>query len=288
MKADAFSVSRSMADHARRGPASLPPSPAERAGSARGSVHKVMSALLVAGVALSVSACDAPKGESGAASASVSAKPAPPPKPAKRTTMPELLIDEMGPYFDGRRADVSKAAGKAKLKSILKELPIDGKRVTLRVLKKAKVPWVAEAVWQLGEAGAPEVLIKTDGRGDLPKELLVVPESRLGGTPDPCTVAIMVTDSLAIGVWPFKGGGGTRSNKGMAGPDLSKAAIGLEKVLKRCKSTTAFFSGSEKHTWENAYNVGALLHITDKEKKIQSLVLLHNEPVAGRKVKLSK
>ncbi len=247
------------------------------------------AAWLLLGLVAAAASCDAPKAEPHAASASAAAKkPAPPAPPAKRTTMPELLIDELGVYFDGRRADVRKDSGKKKLKAIIAKLPIDGKQVTVRVLKKAKVQWVAEALWQLGEAGAPQVLIKTDGRGDMPKELVVVPESRLGGKPDGCSVTAMVTDDLSTAVWPISGGGGTRHRKGFAGPDLSHTGETLEKKLSRCNSTSAFFSASSKVIWEHAYNIGALLRKSDKDKHIQSLVLLYNEPVAGRKVKLGK
>ena len=60
---------------------------------------------------------------------------------------------------------------------------IVGKPVTLQVDKKAKTSHVAAVVAALGDAGAPKVTIKTDGRNDLAKEIAVTPQGRVTSAP---------------------------------------------------------------------------------------------------------
>ena len=211
--------------------------------------------------------------------------PTPPPAPTW-DKMPDMLVDELGAYIGGRRAsELDKTKGQQTLAEIVKALPIKGEQVSLRVIKKAKMKDVAEVVWALGKAGAPEVLIKTDARDDLPKELVVVPENQLDEV-DPCSLAAMVTDKADTGVWGFSSQGGTRHRKGFAGPDLTNTEETMRKGLKRCESDTAFFSAAYNMPWEHAYSMGALFMKADDDKKIKRLVLCGDEPVAGRPIKL--
>src|SRR5262245_27194206 len=124
------------------------------------------SLLLCTIAAVSLAACDdPPKPAAGASSAKASAAPAattaaPTPTPAaKPTTMPELTVDDDGPYLGGQRAKLGEPTGLEKLTKIVKDLPIDGKPVTLVVTKKAKVSAVAATVAAFGDAGAPKVVI---------------------------------------------------------------------------------------------------------------------------------
>jgi len=202
--------------------------------------------------------------------------------------MPDMVVDDLGAYIGGRRAsDLGKTKGKQALTEIVKALPIKGQRVTLRVVKKAKMVDVAEVVWALGEQGAPEVLVKTDARDDLVKELVLVPENRLSDV-KPCSVTAMVTDKADTGVWNFGSKGGTRHRKGFAGPDLTNTEKTMTRKLANCESDTAFFSAAYNMPWEHAYSMGALMLKSDEQKKIERLVLLAEEPVAGRPVKLRK
>ena len=128
--------------------------------------------------------------------------------------MPELLVDNEGPYLGGTRINLADAQGAEKLAKLVKELPINGAPVTLIVEKKAKTPYVAAVVAALGEAGAPKITIKTDGRDDLPKEITVTPEVRISTLPA-CTVTTMVLKDLSTAIWPVKGGTDA-SNRGAA------------------------------------------------------------------------
>ena len=220
-----------------------------------------------------------------------SARPPPPAAstPTEWKTMPEVTVDELGAYIGGERAELAKKGGLQKLQDIVGRLPINGKTVTMAGNRNARVQDVATVVWELGKAGAPSVIIKTEGRSDLAGEILVTPESQVKPDDIPaCSVAVTVTDDLDTGVWLLKGGGGNKHRKGFAGPDVSNTEESIKKKLKGCDSKFAFFSGSHKHKWLHAFSMGAVIRRADSDKKIDKIVLLTDEPVAGREVTLRK
>jgi len=243
-------------------------------------------------VVTTTAACDDDKSKTGAAaSASASAAAAPtattPPKPK---TMPALIVDSLGPYLGQTRVDMKQENWPDKLAAAVKDLPINGEQVTLIAEKKARTPDVAAVVAELGRAGAPKVLIKTDGRDDVPKELLVTPPDKVSSPPG-CSVTVSVLKDLSTAVWPFKGGLGKKHRKGFAGPDLSNTGDAIKKDLAACDSSYAFFSADDSVTWEMAYNLAGTLKVVDDKsdkKKIDTLVLLAESPVAGRAVTLKK
>jgi biopolymer transport protein ExbD len=245
--------------------------------------------------AVGLTACDDPPKPAGdAASATATAAPPTGATPAptstdrpKPTTMPELIVDPDGPYLGGYRVNLGDAAGAEKLTKIVKDLPINGKAVTLQVDKKAKISSVAAVVTALGDAGAPRITIKTEGRNDLPKELTVTPESRLSSAPA-CSIVVSVLKDLSTAVWPLKGAQAKKQRKGLAGPDLSHTGETLEKDLAACDSTTAFFSGDDSVGWESVFNLAGTVLVSDKKKRLETFVLLSEEPVAGRAVTLRK
>jgi hypothetical protein len=219
----------------------------------------------------------------------VSSDPVPKERKPKFDKMPDMAVDNLGAYIGGfRAADLDKEQGRLKLKEIVEALPIKGEQVTLRVIKKAKMQDVVETVWALGKKGAPTVLIKTDARDELGKELVVTPQNQIKD-PKGCSVCTMVTDKASTGVWPFKGGMGQRHRKGFAGPDLSGTQEALEKNLKRCDSDTGFFTAAYNMPWEHGFAMGALFKKADPDDRIQQIVLLDGDTtVAGRAVKLRK
>ena len=247
--------------------------------------------LALISLALLVAACDDPPKPTGASSSpSASATSAPAPKAAeapKPKKMPDLLVDPEGPFLGGRRVDLAAQNGKEKLAQVVKDLPIEGKPVTLTVEKKAKTSYVAAVVTALGEAGAPKVTIKTDGRDDLPKEVAVTPEPRVAAPPA-CSLVATVRKELSTAVWPVKGGTAKNQRKGFAGPDLTLTGEVVGKELERCDSTVAFFSGDDGVPWETAFNLAGTIVRADAKKRIDTLVLLREEPVAGRAVTLGK
>jgi biopolymer transport protein ExbD len=251
--------------------------------------------VLLALLAAAPIGCDEPSKPGGAASAAPAAStapattaPTPAPEPApKPKTMPELTVDEDGPYLGGQRVKLSDADGAAKLAKIVGDLPIEGKPVVLIADKRAKVSNVAAVVTALGEAGAPKVTIKTEGRKDLPHQIDVTPESRVA-SPPACSVVVTVLKDLSTAIWPVKGGRAKKQRKGLAGPDLSHTGEQLEKDLAHCESTMAFFSGDESLGWELAFNLAGTVLNADGKKRVDTLVLLREEPVAGREVTVGK
>jgi biopolymer transport protein ExbD len=247
-------------------------------------------ALPLLAIAALLAACDdaPPKPAAGTgASATPTATVAAPTTPAKPKGMPDLLVDNDGPYLAGTRINLVDPQGPEKLAKIVKELPINGQQVTLTVEKKAKTSYVAAVVAALGYAGAPTVKIKTDGRDDLPKEITVTPEVRVAALPA-CTVTTMVLKDLSTAIWPVKGGTAKKQRKGMAGPDLSNTGEQITKDLAGCDATLALFSGDESVPWENAFNLAGTTLKADEKKKLETLVLLREAPVAGRAVTITK
>jgi biopolymer transport protein ExbD len=244
---------------------------------------------LLSSTAILLAGCGDPKpsGTASSAAATTAAAPAEPPTPPKPKTMPHLIVDAMGPYLNGQRVEMTQEGAAAKVAKIVKELPIEGKPVTLIAEKKAKTPHVAIVVSELGLAGAPKVLIKTDGRDDLPKEITVTPDSRVSNPPG-CSVSATVMKDLSTAVWPFKGGLGRRHRKGFAGPDLSHTAEQLKKDLAACDSSMAFFSGDDSIGWEMTYNLAGTVLNSDEKKRIDTLVIPREAPVAGRPLTLGK
>jgi len=131
------------------------------------------------------------------------------------------------------------------------------------------------------------VTIKTDGRGDLPKEIAVTPESK-GAAPPGCAVVTMVLKDLSTAVWAVKGGVGKKQGKGLAGPDLSRAGDQLTKDLAACDAHVAYFSGDDAVPWELVFSLAGTTIKADEKKKIEALVLLRETPVAGRPVAIGK
>src|SRR5262245_17022785 len=88
-------------------------------------------------VALLALGCDDPKSGSASgsgattssASQAVSAKPEPP----KSKGMPNLLVDAEGPYIGAERVKMTDPNAAEKLTKLVKDLPIEGKPVTLIV-----------------------------------------------------------------------------------------------------------------------------------------------------------
>ncbi len=242
-------------------------------------------------VAASTIGCDEPKasGTQAAASAkpSAAAPATPPPKP---TRMPALIVDSLGPNLGITRIDVKAENWREKLAKAVKELPIKDEPVTVIAEKKAATPYVAALVDELGKAGAQKIILKTDGRDDVPKELAITPPSKISAPPG-CSLTVSVLKDLSTAVWPLKGGLGKKQRKGLAGPDLSNTADIIKRDLAACDSSYAFFSADDSITWEMAYNLAGTLKVVDDKsdkKKIETLVLLAESPVAGRPVALGK
>jgi len=250
----------------------------------------LLLAVIALSLATSATACDDPPKPGAASSASAKgsagAAPAPTERP-KPTSMPDILVDNDGPYIGGSRVKMGDPDTAARLAKLVKDLPINGKAVTIRADRKAKPSHVSAVVEALGDAGAPKITIKTEGRNDLPKEISVTPESRISNAA-PCSIVATVLKDFSTAVWAVKGGLGKKQRKGLAGPDFSNTGDTLEKDLAACDSPNAFFQGDDGVGWESIFNLAGTILVSDKKKRIDTLVLLHEEPVAGRAVTVGK
>lgn len=224
---------------------------------------------------------------SGSATATATQAVTAAPEAPKPKGMPSLLVDAEGPYIGVERVRMNETTWPEKLAKLVKELPINGQPVPLVVDKKAKILHVAAVVTELGKAGAPKVIVKTEGRADVPKEISVTPEPRVS-SPASCSETAMVLKDLSTALWPIKGGTAKKQRKGFAGPDLSNTGDQMKKDLAGCESNVAFFSADETVEWQMAYNLAGTLLNSDEKKKIDSLVLLSQVPVAGRPVTIGK
>lgn len=238
-------------------------------------------------VTLAIAGCGDSKTD--VASASADAKPTSTAAPAaskpKSNDMPPVTVDDEGPYINGERANLKDDAGKKKLHDIVAALPINGKEVTLIILQKAKVPDVTAVIHELGLAGAPTIRVSDgEARKDVPKELVITP--KVPDKVDGCAIVAMVEKDMSTAVWSIKGGIGKKHDKGLAGPDLGNTGETLEKELKKCSSTVAFFAAAPTLNWELAHDIGGSVMVNDKEKKIATLVFLEEAPVPGREVTL--
>jgi biopolymer transport protein ExbD len=254
------------------------------------------SCAVVLAVVSTLLGCDEPKKSSDKPGAAASAAPsasaaketALPPKPK---TVPALIVDSLGPYLGITRIDVKAENWREKMAAVIKDFPIKADEpVTVVAEKRAATPYVAALVDELGKAGATKVILKTDGRDDVPKQLEVVPPSKVTNPPG-CSVTVSVLKDLSTAVWPIKGATAKKQRKGLAGPDLSNTADTIKKDLAGCESSYAFFSSDDSIGWEMAYNLAGTLKVVDEKsnkKKIETLVLLAESPVAGRAVAVGK
>jgi hypothetical protein len=243
---------------------------------------------------LSLLGCGDPATTPGSASSSAAASAAPsgdaPRTPARKDgprQMPTLTVDNLGPYIDGQRADLKTPEGPERLKKIVAGLPLDGKEVTLVTLKKSKTGDVLAVLRELGAAGVPTVKIKTDGRNDLPQELVVVPSNKLAASPAGCSVVASLSEDLHTRVWSVAGGLAKMQKKGFAGPDYTLTADAAKKDVTKCGSDVALFSGEPAVDWELTFNLGgALWAQANPDTKLKTLVAVVDPPVAGRPVKV--
>lgn len=233
-------------------------------------------------------ACSDPPAPAATSASAEAKKPPPPPATSSSATAestPQITIDEMGPYIAGERAKMKEPGGPEKLKKVVSGLKLDKMPVEVVAFKKSKFVDVLAVVKELAAAGVTEIKIKGETRNDLPKELLIVPESKLSEAAPPCSVVAMITAKVETDVWAVSGGTAKKHTKGMAGPDLSNAGESLKKDLKKCDSKIAFFSADETLEWEYAQMIGGAILVNDEEKKIKTLVLLDEVPVPGRPTK---
>lgn len=200
---------------------------------------------------------------------------------------PDLAIDGVSVKVGPERAFLDKPNGRQDLDEALAAHArfFDGKEVTLRVAREAKVPWVSQCIRALASQGARRVLVKTETRPDFSGELVLTPADRAKKEPG-CSVVAMILEDRGTAVWKLGGGVAGRRGKGMAGPDLTMTGDSIERVAKACKTSNAFFfSAASGVNWGLTYDLAASTRMLDKTK-FDKLVLLPGTPVPGQPVEL--
>ena len=236
-------------------------------------------------LAFASAGCDEPKNSPTTASAKP-AEPMPtaPPKPKGP---PQFVVDNIGAKVGFSRILLDKPEGPGQLEKELAENKsyIDGKDVELKADRKSKMKAVVTMMSALAKDGATTITIETETRKEYPGKLKFTPQS-LVKNPEPCSVVTMVLDDRSSAVWRLSGTTAIRHSKGLAGPDLSTTGDTIKRIAKGCpKSSTVFVSAADDIEWGLTYDLAASTQKLEKVK-LDTVVLLKEPPVAGRKVEL--
>jgi len=263
----------------------------DRPVSQRTFVRRPAVALAPVGMALALSAlaCDSKPEKNPFDPPKDAPIPAPPASAIpKKETAPELEIDSVSTKVGFERALLHNPEGRAKLVSLLGEARkwFEGKEALLVVDRKAKVPWVAIYLEELGKLGPSKVTVRTDTRTEYNRDQRFTPEAKVQAPP--CSVVGMVTSDFGTAVWKLSGGAAGKRGRGMAGPDLSMTGDTIQRLAKGCKESSTFFvSVAEGIEWGLAFDLGASSRVVP-EVHFEDTVLLGEIPTPGHKVDLKR
>ncbi len=215
--------------------------------------------------------------------------PAPPASAIPKVdAAPIFEIDTISVKVGSERALLHNPEGRAQLTQLLTDAKrwIEGKELRLIVDRKAKVPWVATYLEELGKLGPSKITIRTETRKDFREEQVFTPEAKTQAPP--CSVVGMVTSDYGTAVWKLSGGVASKRTKGMAGPDLSMTGETIERIAKGCKESSTFFvQVADGIEWGLAFDLAASSHVLE-HAKFSDNVLLGEIPVPGHKVTLKR
>jgi hypothetical protein len=204
----------------------------------------------------------------------------------KQETAPDLEIDTVSTKVGFERALLHNPEGRARLTQLLGDAKkwIEGQEVRLIVDRKAKVPWVATYLEELGKVGPSKITIRTETRKDYNQDQRFTPETKAKAPP--CSLVAMVTSDFGTAVWRLSGGVASKRGRGMAGPDLSMTGETIERLAKGCSDSSTFFvSVAEGVEWGLAFDLAASSRVLEKVK-FEDTVLLSEIPTPGHKVDL--
>jgi biopolymer transport protein ExbD len=212
------------------------------------------------------------------------AKPRPPVDP-----LADLSVDDLGLLLQNERIDMTAKDAQEKFKAAVAKLPVKQKTVPLKAMRNAKVQHVAALVYALGEAGAAQVDVTSPTRmGDKMAVLKLYPEQRVAMQMPPCAVVAMIRKDNGSAIWHMRGGTALKYTKGLAGPDVSAALVGLTEQTKPCNSSYWGLTGEENVNWGFLFDLGTAAAGELPPLRATDAVLLHEAPVAGRPVVLAK
>jgi biopolymer transport protein ExbD len=209
--------------------------------------------------------------------------------PSRPKGPPELAVDEVSPKVGYDRAPLNKEQDVERLRALVAESKefISGKDVELKVDRHANLKWVIEMIDAMAAIDVGKIKLSTPTRPDYPVSLTFIAQSKVSGAPG-CSLVTTVLKDRGTAVWRLQGGTALKRGKGLGGPDLSMTGETIEKVAKGCKdSDWLFVRGADEIEWGLIYDLAASAHVLEKAK-FGRVVLLREEPVAGRAVELAK
>ena len=218
--------------------------------------------------------------------------PKPAPKvsaPPKIEGPPPITIDEHGPKIGWDTVLIEKRDGRERLRKSIEEVKdkYENQPVELTADRKARTEWVAIVVDELARINAGTITIKTETtRPGFAQKLEFVPQARAGKVP-PCTLVMMIREDRSPAIWRRAGEArASGAGKGLAGPDLTRAADIIERRYKSCQDTSTYFvSAANGIEWGLTYDLAVNAQHVEKTKLTRA-VLLSEAPVAGRALSL--
>jgi biopolymer transport protein ExbD len=223
-----------------------------------------------------------PQAPAVSAEPTVAAKPPPDP-------LAGLSVDDLGLLLKNERIDMTAKDAPARLKAAVAKLPVKHNTVPITAARSAVAQSVASLVDALGEAGASRVDVKTVTRtGEKTDVLKIFPEQvRSTELPD-CAVVGMIRKDNSIAIWHMRGGTALKYTKGLAGPDISAALVGLTDQTKRCQTSSWALTGESEVLWGFVFDLGDAVATAVPPLHVTDAVLLNEPPVAGRPVAVGK
>lgn len=235
-----------------------------------------------------LAACDEEKKPAPAAPA---APPTTTQQPAAETprTMPQVSVFLTGVSLGIDQMPFSTPSFDVSFRNMLKRYPVsEPDKVVVTIDRKVKTPVASKIFYMLIDAGAKRIEVHTKPRGTFPDTLVIGSERDISDDIPGCTYIGMVLSDLGAAFWKKQGGLAKRYTKGMAGPDFSAMHEVMHKEAKTCNSKVFLFSAAADIDWGHAFDTAGSVKAADPAyENISELVLLRNEPVPGKPVKIN-
>jgi len=204
-------------------------------------------------------------------------------------SMPEVTLHPKAVNIGIEELPLTAPSFDVVFQNLLKKFPVQQPdTVIFNVDRTIKTPVVTRIFYALVDAGAKQIEVRTKPRGTFPDKLIISSEKLVGDDIPGCTYVTMVLDNLGATFWRKQGGMAKRYTKGMAGPDFSAMHEVMHREAKSCNSRVLLFSASKNIDWGHAFDTAGSVKAADPPyENISIFVLLREEPVPGKPVKLS-
>ena len=241
------------------------------------------------GLVLALAACGKTEHRNPFDPPASAAKPAPKlTAPPKLEGPPPIRVEETGPKIGWDTVLIEKKDGMERLAKAVAGVKKDyeGKPVQVVADRKAKSVWVTAVINELAKIDAGTITVITETtRPGFPGKFEFTPQARAGHVP-PCTLVMMIIENNTPAIWSIAGGKASGAGRGLAGPDLARAADIIERRARKCSETSTYFvSAAENVQWGLTYDL-AVNATKVEDVKLNRAVILQEIPTAGRPVDL--